>query len=179
MVEDMRGLFVIVKGQYEKKCEPRFFNEVSQDYNYIGGYDPAREDTRDWYMLYDRETMKCHVCSADYNKVLRGVFKFITKYKNRTKFLRAVKNTDQTHSPIQDRLMAEVINTYGDFYEESIEAQEDKAYKVIKEDTPFARTKKRLGMKRKTTVEMVEVETPLVTTPSGKKKGLVLRKISK
>ncbi len=181
MNEDMRGLFVIVKGQYRHKCEPRFFNKVSQDYNCLGGYDPEREETSEWYMLYDRETLTCHGCSSDFDKVVSGVFKIITRYRSKEKFVRKMRSLDQPRSPIHECLMKEVIDTYGDYYEEEIEDQENEAYKVIREDTPLARTKKRLKKREHTSVEMEKKTTPVVipTTPkhtSGKKKGLIPKK---
>lgn len=181
MTEDMRGLFVIVKGQYRQKREPRFFNEVSQDYNFIGGYDPEREDTEEWYMLYDTVTQSCCGCSSDFDKVVSNVFKVITRYRSREKYIKTMRSLDQPRSPIHERLMREVFNTYGDYFREEIEEQEDQAYKVIREDTPLARTKKRLKKREHTSVEMEEKRTPVVTptTPkhtSGKKKGLVPKK---
>lgn len=183
MLEDMRGRLVILQGQYRHKCPPTFFNEVSGSDNCIGGYDPDREDTEEWFMLYDIETLTCHGCGSDYFKLLDNVFKVITKYPTRSKYMSMVRSLENNHvSPIHRRLMDEVINTYGDYFRDDIEEMEDKAYKWLSDNDPVKKARKKSRLIKKTTsVVMEERKTPVVTstTPkhtSGKKKGLVPKK---
>ena len=170
MTGDMRGLFVIIKGQYRDKRGERFFNEVSEDYNYLGGYDPSDPETSEWYMLYNVETLECYCCSGDFDKVLSGVFKAIVKFHSRKRYLEDLNSVEQTvRSPKHDRLMREVIERFGDYYREEIEEQEDYAYKVLKDNTPLRKNKKRLRKRnRDIEIEKREVEV-LDTTPQNTK----------
>ena len=52
--DSMRGLFFIVKGQYQKGVEPSFINSVTGDVSHVGGYNPYSDDTTNWYMCLDK-----------------------------------------------------------------------------------------------------------------------------
>lgn len=153
MTEDMRGLFVIIKGQYRRKAEPSFFNRVSEEINHIGGYDPENEETSEWYMLYDRETLTCGCCSSSFEKVVGNVKRLILKYKTKERYIDTMRSLDTTRSPIHECLMKEVINTYGDYFASEIEEQEDEAYEVLRNNTTQLRGKRKLKSRKHVEVE--------------------------
>ena len=163
MTEDMRGLFVILKGQYRQKREPHFFNEVSEENNFIGGYDPEREDTEEWYMLYDTETLTCCGCSSDFEKVVKGVKTVILKYRTRERYIDTMRSLDRPRSPIHECLMREIIHVYGDYFASEIEEQEDEAYEVLRQNTTQLRGKKKLKTRKH--IEIEERSTPQEVTP--------------
>ena len=67
-------------------------------------------------------------------------------------------------SPAMKKVYKKVYDTYGDYYREEIEEQEDLAYEELKGDTPFNKTKKlvkktkRVGLK--TNTETTHEDTP-------------------
>lgn len=162
MSEDMRGLFFIVKGQYVK--------DNSEDGVCISGYDPCAPDTTEWYMLLDNVTFYTYACGCDLNKVVKGVRTAITKFKTKQAYFKhvcTVTNEDyyETHyqgeapltpeqlsakmegrcprvSPAMKALYSKVYNTYGDFFADVVEEQEDLAYEDLRGKNPFNRSKK-------------------------------------
>ncbi len=165
MTEDMRGLFVILKGQYRRKCEPSFFNKVSEETNYVGGYDPERPETEEWYMLYDTVTLSCNGCSSDIEKILKGVKNLILKYKTRERYVTTIMSLDQPRSPVHECLMREVIDTYGDYFTSEIEEVEDEAYEVLRQNTTQLRGKRKLKTRKH--VEIEERTRPQEESPKG------------
>ena len=162
MSEDMRGLFFIVKGQYRRGVEPSFKNSVSGDVSFIGGYDPFRDDTENWYMLMDKNSFNCISCGQDLNKVLKAVHTIIVKHKGSAKsyykYLSATTTDDYyevhylgkaplTHdqrvkkaegrcprvSPVMRELYRNIYEEFGDYYEDEIGEMEDLAYSELVE----------------------------------------------
>lgn len=183
MKEDMRGLFFIVKGQYQK--------DNSEDGVCISGYDPYAPTTNEWYMLMDNVTFHCFACGSDLKKVLGGVKRFITKYKTRERYFKHVcEVTSEDYyevtylghrpltpeqraskmegrcprvSPAMKDLYRKIYDNYGDFFSDLIEKQEDEAYEALKGQTPFKKSKK---LVKKTT----PLETPVVEEKKTLKK---------
>ena len=177
--DDMRGLFFITKGKYEKGIEPAFIKEVNGEVSYVGGYNPDRDDTEEWYMCLDRVTYNCTSCGSDYDKVLNSVRNMILKFEGKAeKYFKFVSNTTTedyyfTHylnhrpfsqeelnkrlengksarvSPIMKNLYNAVYEYYGDYYVEDIEEVEEKAYKELKEESTNKHLKKALKRLRK------------------------------
>lgn len=186
MKEDMRGLFFIVKGQYQK--------DNSEDGVCISGYDPYAPNTTEWYMLMDNVTYYCIACGSDLKKVLGGVKKAITTHKTRERYFKFVCDVTsedyyETHylghalltpeqrsskmegrcprvSPAMKTLYGKIYDHYGDFFSDLIEAEEDKAYESLKGQTPFKKAKK---LVRRT----APLETPVVEEKKEAPKKLV------
>lgn len=185
MSDSMRGLFFVMKGQYTKGAEPSFINKVTEDKMYIGGYDPYSEDTQEWYMVYDCQKFNCISCGADLNKVLKGVYHTIKRYKGDLgKYIKFVNTNREIYkeSPIMRHLHEEVYNEYGDAFRDMVVEMEDLAYSELKEEKPLNKTRKLM----KKTSKGVEIETPKktevmeVTTPKKVKPKvrLGLKKLS-
>ena len=216
MKEDMRGLFFIVKGRHDigGKCD-------DEDGINIKGYNPFDPNTDEWYMVMDKETFYCFACGSDLKKVLKGVRTFITKFKTRKRYFKHVcevtsEDYYEVHylghspltpeqvskkvvgrcprvSPAMKKVYKKVYDTYGDYYREEIEEQEDLAYEELKGDTPFNKTKKlvkktkRVGLK--TNTETTHEDTPKkrtlkktsekTSTPTAPKKAFVRKSIHK
>lgn len=188
MREDMRGLFYIVKGQYRKNKGEKFFNEVSQDYNYIGGYSPEDTTNEEWYMLVDSETFTTLACGSDIHKIVKCAGKYIRKYKTKDNYLKMLRSLEysQSPSPIHKRLQEEVYRHYGDYYEDLIEKEVDEVYEEVHNEMVnplYKKAKKRLVKKTPqntseevmtttppTPVKVGEVETNLVSVVKPKKK---------
>lgn len=176
MKEDLRGVFFIMKGQYRQKRGVSFYNKVSEDTNYIGGYDPYDEETVEWYQLVDTLTWTSHCCGGDINRVVRGAFNLIKKYKTKERFLRAMQSDTfgGKTPPISVEIDKVVYEYYGDYKRELIEEQEDRVYGWLHDQTPLAKTKKRLR-KRNVEVDLVSsvpvVETSLKKEISPRKNG--------
>lgn len=187
--DSMRGLFFIVKGGYVKGVEPQYTNRVTGDVGYVGGYDPERDTTQEWYMLMDRKTFQCIACGGDYQKVLRGVKTVILKYKGSAK--RYFKHISQTTSddyyevhylghepltpdqrtkkaegrcprtsPIMRCLYEEIDHYYGDYYTSDIEVLEDEAYSELVEERPVNKSRKIVNRAKKSLGLQTPQETP-------------------
>ena len=162
MSENMRGLFFVVKGQYRKGVAPSFINRVTEDTMYIGGFDPYSEDTPEWYMVYDNKRFNCISCGSDFNKIVKGVYHIIKKYKGDVnKYLKFVDDNRQLYkaSPIMIHLHEKVYEEYGDFFSDEVAEMEDLAYEELKEERPINKTRK-LMSKTKSTGGLVKTETP-------------------
>ena len=149
MKEDMRGLFFIAKGHYEKRGES-FFNKVSGETNYLGGYDPEDEETDEWYMLVDTEAFTTLACGSNLEQIVEKVCRYIKKYKTRYKYLEMLNGLEFTEkvSPKHKELMQAVYDTYGYFYEDVVKEQEDLAYSQVDMVNPIFKKTKRLLKKR-------------------------------
>ena len=178
MKTDMKGLFVVIKGQY-RKCGEVFFNDVSNERNYLGGYDPESEYTVNWYMLVDTETYTTLASGVNLEKVVSCARKYIKKYKTRKAFLQSLSDMEygNTTSPIHRRLMQEVCKKYGSYYQDLIEETVDDEYTILKDSmiNPLLKgAKKRL--KRLVTPD---AETPVKKENTPPHKSLVLGKLKK
>lgn len=171
--EDLRGVFFIVKGRYKKNCGQSFINEATGDVNHIGGYDPSSEDTVEWYMVLDNITFNCVCSGSDLDRAIKAVGNVIKRYKTEARYLKELKERD-TRSNVSNpmRCLYEAIyNTYGDFYSDYIEEQEDLAYGDITFKTPLQRTK---DIKKKTTVR--KLVTPTTTEKNDVEVSKTLRR---
>lgn len=173
MSENMRGLFFIVKGQYTKGAEPSFNNDITGGVSYIGGFDPYSEDTAEWYMLLDSKTFNCVSCGRDINKMLKGVYNTIKRYKGSAeRYFKSLKEANYgkgTHQPPAMRCLYEhIYEEYGDFYSDEVEEMEDLAYSELVEEKPFNKSKK-LVSKHKKTMELLEKEEVRIDTLTPKK----------
>ena len=188
--DSMRGLFFIVKGQYRKGVAPSFVNDTTGDVSYVGGYDPSRPDTENWYMCIDKVTYQCTSCGSDLDKVLKSVYNMIMKYKGSAKkYFKHISDTTsddyyETHylgrsplTPDQRSKKAEgrcprtsqpmrclynaVYEYYGDFFREQVQKMEDQAYRDLEEVIKQSRPiNKTRKIMKKTPVQKVEMETP-------------------
>lgn len=184
MSDSMRGLFFIVKGQYARGVEPSFMNTAKNEVSHIGGYNPYSKETHNWYMLLDCKTFHCIACGSDFNKVVKGVYTVIKRYKgDAKKYFKHISDTTsddyyETHylgrtpltpeqrankaegkcprvSPVTRCVYERVYEEYGDYYSDEIEEMEDLAYSELKEEKPIHKTKK-LMAKTKTHKKLVK-----------------------
>lgn len=195
--DSMRGLFFIIKGGYVPKASPSFTNRVTGEEDFIGGYDPDREDTREWYMVLDRKCYHCVACGSDYEKVLGAVKSTILKHKGQAKkYFKHLSDTTsddyyEVHylgrkeltpeqrtkkaegrcprtSPIMRCVYEEIDRMYGDFYSEDIEVMEKEAYEALVDEKPVNKSRKIFNRARKSLV----VKTPDTKKADTKKKVL-------
>lgn len=173
MTEDLRGVFYITRGNYVRDKAPKFFNEVSEQYNAIGGWNPEDTTNQEWYGLYDHLTFTCQGACSDFDTLVRRVYDLIVKYRTKERYLEVMRGLDLPVSPIHRRLEEEVYKTYGDYYLPEIQEQEDLAYQHLRESNPIHKARKRFKP-RNTGVEMtppatpVEIEVPTTGTPKKK-----------
>ena len=192
MTEDLRGVFYITRGNYRRDKSPRFYNEVTESYQCIGGYNPEDETNEQWYGLYDNLTFTCHCATSDLEKVKESLFNHLVKYKTRGRFLETMRSlTFGRAGGGQARLEQEIYDTYGDFFRDTVEEIEDRAYEEIRKSSPVLKARN-TKLRRKVSVEMVTPNTTPETTNTPakttlkvsenktKKKGLkpVKRKVS-
>lgn len=170
--EDLRGVFFIVKGQYKRNSGRSFTNEVTKNTNYLGGYDPCGDDTKEWYMVLDNITFNCVWCGGDFNRAVQSIGNTIKKYKTKVRYLKTIEGSDERSlvSKPMRCLYEEVFNTYGDFYSEYIEEQEDLAYGDITFRTPLQRSK---DIKKKTSVRKLVTQN---TTKDTSDKEVTLKR---
>lgn len=204
--DDMRDLFFIIKGQYRKGATPKVTNRLTGNDVFLGGYDPEDENTIEWYMLLDRKTFRCCVCSNDINKCLAGVKNIIIRYKGVGKnyFKHISKTTSDDYyevhylghkpmtsmerekksknkyprvSPIMRCVYEEIDKHYGHYYRDLISEAEEEAYEVLKGEKPVFKSRK-LMSKHKTNTKSVEVtETPKEVIENTTPKKMVKPKV--
>jgi len=184
MKEDMRGLFFIVKGQYCRNKGHKFLNEASGDYNHTGGYDPEDPETPKWYMLVERETYTTLNCGSDLNKVLAGVYRYITRYKTKDKYLKMLRSLEYSGapSPIHKRLQQEIDKDFSWYFEDLVAEQEDKAYADVHDEMVnplYKKTKKRLTKTITPKTPEVTLDAPLFeeTPPAPPAKKVAPKKL--
>ena len=168
MTEDMRGLFYIVRGGYKRGKSPSFFNPVSEDKNWIGGYDPSDDTNEEWYMLLDSELFMCQCAGSKLQSCLDTAYKLIKRYRTKEKYVKVMKSLTYSGgcaSPIHKALEKEIYNTYGDYFRSQLDEVENLAYQEIREDTPLARATKLRKKRVESGVPKVEMET--MRKPSG------------
>jgi len=176
MSESLRGVFYIVRGGHRKDKKPQFFNEVSETYNFIGGYDPEDQTNPEWYMLMDNVLFMCQAASSDINTVLQAAERCIMKYKTKERYIEVMKSLDAYHqqSPIMRRLEQEVYHQYGDYFRPELEEVEDRAYTYLKDNTPVMKARRRFKSRLVTTP--TQVETPKAETPPPSAPATPVRK---
>lgn len=195
-MEDMRGLFFIMKGQYRKGVEPSYVNRISGEVGYVGGYDPEASDTERWYMLIDRKTFTIVACGSDLDKVAHSLYSIIKRYKGQAKkFFKHISDTTSDDyyevtylhhtpldsdkrakkaegrcprtSPVMRELYKEIDRQYGDYYIDMIEDMENKAYSELVDERPVNKSRKLVNKARKS-MNLTPVETSK-KTPLRKK----------
>ena len=131
----MKGLFFIIKGQYNR--------DLKHPDNHLLGYDPYSPNTTEWYMALDRNTFKCVCCSGDLEKVLQGVYKTIKRHRGDiSRYYRAVSQSCSVVSEKMKEIYSQVYNEYGDYYEDEIKEIEDLAYGDLREESPLFKSQK-------------------------------------
>lgn len=188
MLQDLRGVFFIIKGQYKRNTPPRIFNVASGDYNWIGGYDPTSPSTNEWYQLMDNITFTCQRASSDLDQVVRGVYDLITKYKTKDTYLKVLRGLEyHTQSPNMVALDTEIYREYGDYFSALVKEQEDAAYKDLKDKDPVKKARMRFKKRPRletTTPDTTQERTPPQhdrttsedSTPRKKTRGLKIKK---
>lgn len=197
MTESMKGLFMIVKGQYSK-TEPAVMCADKEEH-FIGGFDPSREDTSEWYQLMDRVNYDTISCGGSLEQMTNRITRTIVQYNDdRMKYL-AEHGATQTYedeggnkcrrcvvSPKTRMLMEKVEEFYGDYYDDIIEAAENEAFKELsnkpkktlkKSKTSNSTHAPKKSLKRtttKATAPVVEEEVPIFDEPAPKK---VIKKV--
>lgn len=148
--ESMRGMFFVVKGQYRIRLSPSYVCGVTGETHYLGGYDPYREDTVEWYQLLNTLTWTTTSCGSDLDTVVRGVYNTIVRCGGDKKvFARRMKaNECSVRSPIMVELYKHIHDTYGDFCDDLIARCEDEAYEYLKDQTPLNKVKRRLAPRK-------------------------------
>lgn len=170
--EDLRGVFFIVKGQYKHHTTPVFVNKATQSEQCLGGYNPTDPHTKEWYMVLDNIEFNCVACGGDFDTVKRGVYEAITTYKTKERYLHAQKRKqgNKVSAPMRC-LYEQVYKEFGDYYEDTVEEQEDLAYSSGVFKTPLQRSR---DIKRKVGVGKIKIEEK--STPVHKKEVTTLRK---
>ena len=170
--EDLRGVFFIVKGQYKHHTTPVFVNKATQSEQCLGGYNPTDPHTKEWYMVLDNIEFNCVACGGDFDTVKRGVYEAITTYKTKERYLLAQKRKQGNKVSAPMRCLYEhVYKEFGDYYEDTVEEQEDLAYNSGVFKTPLQRSR---DIKRKVGVGKIKIEEK--STPVHKKEVTILRK---
>ena len=154
--EDLRGVFFIVKGQYKHHTTPVFVNKATQSEQCLGGYNPTDPHTKEWYMVLDNIEFNCVACGGDFDTVKRGVYEAITTYKTKERYLHAQKRKQGNKVSAPMRCLYEhVYKEFGDYYEDTVEEQEDLAYSSGVFKTPLQRSK---DIQKKLKVGKIKVE---------------------
>lgn len=168
MKEDLRGVFIIIKGQYRRKEPIMVYKE--KEY-YIGGYDPEDESTMEWYRVVDRELGICAYAGSSLERALHAVRREIIRHKDlRTYMKRMRKYTRNSSNSIYlDRCAEE---EYGYYFRNKIKRMEDEAYDFLKDNTNVKKAKRRFK-KIGEVAESVEKEEKL----ERKSEKLVMHRI--
>lgn len=175
MEDSMKGLFMIVKGQYRKTAPVVTCKDGEE--RFIGGYDPANEDTSEWYQLMDRVNYETISCGSSLENMLKGITRQIVQYNNdRGAWLHdhspiteyedetGKKSRRVTVSPITRMMMEKVEEFYGDFYDDQIAEAEEEALRQLAEK-PRKTLKKTKPIKNTT----APAKAPAKTKESPKK----------
>lgn len=175
--DTMRGLFFIIKGQYQR--------DYRNKDNHTLGYDPFNSDTSEWYMVLDNKTFTCVSCGSDLQKVLQSLFKVIKRYRGEAyRYFKQVSESVSKVSPSTRNIYHQVFNEFGDYYEDEVREMEDLAYEELKQERPVFKSRK-LMEKRKESLHTVETtpveEKMLVFAPIGlvkPKKAMAVKKLT-
>lgn len=177
MLEDLRGVFFILKGSYRHHLEPAWVNPVTETTNWCGGFNPSLSTTEEWYMLLDSLTLTCHRASSDLQRVLEGVDYTIKKYKTRAVFEKTMRSLEFGMTSKSTKALDEHLgHLYGHHFAALVREREDIAYTHLRENTPVAKARK---LKRRvvTPVSVSGAEdtppttktTPVAVVPKRKK----------
>lgn len=182
-----KDLFYIIKGQHR-----RVGPTVETTYNsgkgvrdttvlYLGGYDPTKKDTNEWYVLCDTETRTCHCASSDLRTVLCGLYKAVIKYRTRDTYVATTRKHMVATSAVQEALEKECYNRYGHYYKDLCNAVAERAYQDLMSATQGTRRGgnvlvRRRAMTQKVNDMKVDVESvvsevmsshPVLLTPAA------------
>lgn len=168
MREDLRGLFYIVKGNYQPIAPKVMCGDGVE--RFIGGYDPCKENGKEWYRVLDNEVFFCSYAGGDYSKALEVIKNQIVHFKSRKRYFKWVSEVSSedyyfTHylkkapftydqhlkrcegrtprvSVAMKALEREILNEYGLFFNEDVEIIEDEAYDKIDAKEKMLETKR-------------------------------------
>lgn len=183
--EDMRGMFFILKGQYNAKQG-------------MESLDPENENTEEWYEAMDNVVFNTIACGSSLDKCVRAVETCIKKHGTREEYFRTLSEfttedyyqvhykgqapftTEQLHdmmgngmrartSPATKELMKEAYDRYGYEYEELIAEAEDRAYQSTRFSTPLQRTQKIALKRTEKTIQPRKDTKPISDNPKEEK----------
>lgn len=147
--DDLRGMFFIVKGHYEKGVAPSVISKVTGGEVFLGGYDPSGEDTAEWYMALDKVTYHCICCSGDFEMIKRGIVNAIKRYKTKENYLMQLKmrgEYEDVSKPM--RFVYDMVYAYyGNYYSEVVANLEEEAYSLSHTTTPVKKSLKKSAPK--------------------------------
>lgn len=175
-------ILYIVKGQYRKNLPPKFFNEVSETENSIGGFNPNDPATEEWYMVQDNIYHMCHGAGSNLEEALKVVSHIITTYRTPDAFLTAAREYHVNTSRSTCRLMEEVLKTFGNPFRADIERAIQSTYKQVKENHPAAQARsrfKRREVKLNQELDIVKQENQVVSAVPRPKKGKLLKPVKR
>ena len=176
--EDMRGLFYIVRGSYERK-EPEVLCEDGEK-RFLGGYNPITSE-KEWYRVLDTQTRFCVYAGSSFNDAIKCIEHLIRRFKSAKKYFKWIseissedfyfvhylghapftpeqaRNRAEGRQPRQSYAMkcleAEIYNEYGHFYDEDISLAEDKAYDSLDMSSNISKTSRKMKKLVKKTVQ--------------------------
>lgn len=171
MKEDLREVFVIIKGSYSKRKPLITFGEESF---YIGGYEPEGENTKEWYRVIDRINGNVIHAGNSLNKALNSIKREIIRCKDYKGYINSLSEFSLGDGYLERERNKCLCEEYGWYYSDLIEMEEDKAYAFLKDNTDVKKAKRRFkkigtGISSKKAKEKAEKKE--------EKKQLVLHKI--
>ena len=172
MKEDLRGIFIIIKGQYRRKAPIMTYKE--KEY-YIGGYDPEDESTMEWYRVVDKELGICAYAGSSLERALLAVRREIIRNKDLRTYEKRMRKYTRTNpnSINMDRCVDE---EYGFYFRDKIRAMEDEAYAFLEDNTSVKKAKRRFKKIGNEGIELAE-KSEEVTEKKTKAEKLVMHRI--
>lgn len=165
--DDLRGMFFIVKGQYEKGVVPSVISKVTGGEVFLGGYDPSNDNTAEWYMALDKVTYHCICCSGDFEMIKRGIVNAITRYKTKENYLMQLKmrgEYEDVSKPM--RFVYDMVYSYyGNYYSEVVSDLEEEAYSSSLSHTGNTLKRSLLKKSAPKSIKKIRSEAPEKKTP--------------
>ena len=188
--ESLRHTFFIVKGQYRKGVLPSFERTDGETVS-VGGYDPERPDTAEWYMVLDNTEFECRACGGTLEKVLKSLRNMVTKYRTRERYYKHLSEATtsdyyDTHykgrkpltpeqrakkaegrcprtSPVMRELYNEVMKRYSYYYDSEVQRVIEEAYTDLAERQKN-KVRKALKPRKSFSSMKLRKRTPIVKT---------------
>lgn len=173
--EELRDMFYIVKGQYEKK---KPVVEVGENEYHIGAFDPEDYATKNWYRVIDRETGRCIHAGSSLDRALGSIRREIIRSKTLRGYLTSFSEFSERKNKKMKEMDECIDEEYGYYFRDMIREEEDKAFEFLKDDTDTKKAKRRFK-RIKTGVE-TQSERLIKEEKKDRKEdniGLVLHKI--